>query len=78
VQLLRRRGGIVLECHGEITRDELIGIRSTLEGHSVDLRRLKFLMIDLTEAVLAELTTADLQELARLVQKSQRICRSEW
>jgi hypothetical protein len=66
VQVSRDRRGVILDCQGSLTRSEISQLPGTIRQHCDELARISYLMIDLTNAVLSELSTADLQALASL------------
>lgn len=66
VQVSRHHGGIILDCHGSANRDEIGELRGSLSRHCNELGRIQYLMIDLTNAALPELSTAELHKFASM------------
>lgn len=72
IHIFPNQNGVVLRAEGSLTSDELIQARDMLL-HNVDqLATLGFLLFDLRDAMLAELTTSDLLDLARVDQALAR------
>jgi hypothetical protein len=74
VQVSRHDRGIILDCHGALNRSEISELPGAIRQHCHELGWISHLMVDLTNAVLSELSTADLQALASLaVRKSSYV-----
>jgi hypothetical protein len=72
VRMFRNRNGVVFAFQGKVTRKEMEEAKLALLAQSTELARLMFVMVDHTEAVLDDLSTADLLDLAKLDQKLAR------
>jgi hypothetical protein len=70
--MLRNRYGVIFAFQGNVTRKEIEEAKLALLAQSTELMSLMFAMVDHTEAVLDDLSTADLLDLAKLDQKLAR------
>jgi hypothetical protein len=70
--MLRSRSGVVFAFQGMVTRKEMEEAKLALLAQSTELMNLMFAIVDHTDAVLDDLSTADLLDLAKLDQKLAR------
>lgn len=64
IQTFRKAKGLILVYSGQISHKEMLDVRATLGNDLPKMEKCTFLMVDLTDAALAQISTDALKELA--------------
>jgi hypothetical protein len=66
IQTFRKAKGLILVYSGQISHKEMLDVRATFGSHPPEMENCRFLLVDLTDAALAQISTDALKELAGL------------
>ena len=66
IQTFRKAKGLILVYSGQISHKEMLDVRATFGNDPPEMEKCRFLLVDLTDAALAQISTDALKELAGL------------